>query len=231
MQVDYGAELLCEGPFWAREVLEPVGPDRLTTAEILCELRAWLGLQPAPLVPIPMLVIRAAARLGDVIGAGPLRTTSVEHMIATSISPRDMGTVLTESPAGVQDLWHARLFFLRPALRFALASFWIGTGLAALLWMPRAGGDGLFRAAGLAEPLLPAAWIAGGAIDLALGLLLLFTRRVARVGAAMLAVSAAYLIVLTCAAPELWLEPLGGLAKTPILMLATLALMAVAEER
>jgi hypothetical protein len=243
MQVDYGAELLCEGPFWAREVLEPVGPDRLTTAEILCELRAWLGLQPAPLVPIPMLVIRAAARLGDVIGAGPLRTTSVEQMLhgnvgdldrfmkATSISPRDMGTVLTESPAGVQDLWHARLFFLRPALRFALASFWIGTGLAALLWMPRAGGDGLFRAAGLAEPLLPAAWIAGGAIDLALGLLLLFTRRVARVGAAMLAVSAAYLIVLTCAAPELWLEPLGGLAKTPILMLATLALMAVAEER
>jgi hypothetical protein len=57
------------------------------------------------------------------------------------------------------------------------------------------------------------------------------TRRVARVGAAMLAVSAAYLIVLTCAAPELWLEPLGGLVKTPILMLATLVLMATAEER
>jgi uncharacterized protein YbjT (DUF2867 family) len=42
MQVDYGAELLGEGPFWAREVLEPVGPDQLTTAEILFELRAWL---------------------------------------------------------------------------------------------------------------------------------------------------------------------------------------------
>jgi hypothetical protein len=47
----------------------------------------------------------------------------------------------------------------------------------------------------------------------------------------MLAVTAAYLIALTNAAPELWMEPLGGLAKTPIVMLATLALMAIAEER
>jgi hypothetical protein len=37
--------------------------------------------------------------------------------------------------------------------------------------------------------------------------------------------------VLTAAARELWLEPLGGLSKTPILMLATLVLMAIAEER
>ena len=43
--------------------------------------------------------------------------------------------------------------------------------------------------------------------------------------------TAAYLIALTNAAPELWIEPLGGLAKTPIVMLATLALMAIAEER
>ena len=97
--------------------------------------------------------------------------------------------------------------------------------------MRREEGDALFRAAGVADPLLPAAWIAGGAIDLALGLWLLFTRRIARVGAAMLAVTAAYLIALTNAAPELWMEPLGGLAKTPIVMLATLALMAIAEER
>jgi hypothetical protein len=47
----------------------------------------------------------------------------------------------------------------------------------------------------------------------------------------MLAVTAGYIVVLTAAAPELWLEPLGGLAKIPIVMLATLALMAIAEER
>ena len=79
--------------------------------------------------------------------------------------------------------------------------------------------------------LVGAAWIAGGIVDLALGVWLLLTRRAARVGTLMLLVTAGYLTVLTAAAPELWLEPLGGLAKTPILMLATLVLMAIAEER
>jgi uncharacterized protein YbjT (DUF2867 family) len=243
IHVDYGDELLGYGPFWSRQVLEPVGPERLTTTEILLHLRAWLGLRPAPLVQIPMTIVRAMARIGDLIGSGPLRTTAVEQMLhgnvgevdrfmqATSIAPRDMGTVLAESPAGVQDLWHARLFFLRPLLRTGLSLLWIWTGLAVLLWMPRAEGDALFLAAGIPQSLLPAAWVAGGMVDLALGLWLLITRRVARVGALMLAVSALYLAVLTVAAPELWLEPLGGLAKTPIVMLATLALMAIAEER
>ena len=97
--------------------------------------------------------------------------------------------------------------------------------------MPRGEGDALFRAAGLPDALLTTSWIVAGLVDLALGLWLLLTRRVTRVGAVMLGLGAAYLAVLTAAAPELWLEPLGGLAKTPIVMLATLALMAIAEER
>jgi uncharacterized protein YbjT (DUF2867 family) len=230
-------------PRFSRTVLEPVGPERLTTAEITRLLRGWLGLKPGRLVLVPMPLVRMAARLGDLAGAGPLRTTAIEQLLhgnagdpepfiaATGIHPRRMAEALRARPATVQDFWHARLFFLRPLLRFGLALFWIWAALATLLWMRREEGDALFRAAGVADPLLPAAWIAGGAIDLALGLWLLFTRRIARVGAAMLAVTAAYLIALTNAAPELWMEPLGGLAKTPIVMLATLALMAIAEER
>jgi hypothetical protein len=235
--------LVLREPRLSRTVLEPVGPEPMTTADIVRLLRGWMGLKPAPLVPVPLALVRAAGRVGDLAGAGPLRTTAIEQLLhgnagdpeafaaATGIRARGMAEALRDRPAAAQDLWHARLFFLRPILRFALALFWIWTGLAALLWMPRGSGDALFRAAGIAEPLLPVAWLAGGAVDLALGSWLLVTRRVARVGAAMLAVSAAYLAVLTCAAPELWLEPLGGLAKTPMVMLATLALMAVAEER
>ncbi len=150
---------------------------------------------------------------------------------ATGIRPRRMEDALLAQPSTVQDLWHARLYFLRPLLRLGLALFWLWTGLAALLWMPRAAGDALFRAAGVPESLLAPTWIAGGLIDLTLGVWLLLTGRVQRVGAVMVAISAAYLGLLAYASPELWLEPLGGLAKTPVVMLATLALMAIAEER
>lgn len=230
-------------PRLSRAVLEPVGPERLTTAEIVRMLRAWLGVKPARLLPVPLALVRAAARLGDLVGAGPLRTTAVEQLLhgnagkpepfvaATGIRPRRMAEALRDRPATVQDLWHARLFLLRPVLRFGLALFWIWTGLAALFWMDRAEGDALFRAAGVPEALLAAAWVVGSVLDLTLGVWLVFARRLARAGAAMLAVSAGYVAVLSAAAPALWLEPLGGLAKTPVLMLATLALMATAEER
>jgi uncharacterized protein YbjT (DUF2867 family) len=235
--------LVLREPRFCRTVLEPVGPEGLSTAEIAGLLRGWLGLRPASRLPVPIPLVRMAARIGDLVGAGPLRTTAVEQLLhgnagepapfiaATGIRPRRMAEALRDRPATARDLWHARLFFLRPLLRFGLSLFWIWTGLAALLWMPREEGDALFRAAGVADAFLPAAWIAGGIVDLALGLWLLLTRRVARVGALMLIVTAGYLAVLTAAAPELWLDPLGGLAKTPILMLATLVLMATAEER
>ena len=62
-------------------VLEPVGPERLTTADIARLLRGWLGLAPAPLVSIPLPLVRTAARIGDLLGAGPLRTTAVEQLL------------------------------------------------------------------------------------------------------------------------------------------------------
>ena len=235
--------LVLQEPRFLRTVLEPVGPERLTTAEIAKLLRGWFGLAPARLVSIPLPLVRAAARLGDLVGAGPLRTTAVEQLLhgnagdpapfieATGIRPRRMADALRSRPAGVQNLWHARLFFLRPLLRGGLALFWIWTGLAALFWMPRAPGDALFRAAGVPDALLAPAWIVGSVLDLALGVWLLLTRHIAQAGTAMLAITAGYLAALTAAAPELWLEPLGGLAKTPIVMLATLALMAIGEER
>lgn len=240
--VETVALVLCE-PRLSRAVLEPVGPERLDTAAIAARLRAWLGLKPARLVHVPMALVRAAARLGDLVGAGPLRTSAVEQLLhgnagdpapfiaATGIRPRSMSDALMARPATVQDLWHARLFFLRPLLRLGLALFWIWTGLAVLFLMPRAEGDALLGAAGIPVLLQPFAWLAGGLLDLALGVWLLFARRIAPVGLAMLAVAGGYLAILGTATPELWLDPLGGLAKTPIVMLATLFLVAVAQER
>ena len=44
-------------------------------------------------------------------------------------------------------------------------------------------------------------------------------------------VTALYLAWLTITAPDLWLDPLGGLVKTLPLVIATLIMMAIEEER
>lgn len=235
--------LLLRQPHLSRLTLEPVGPERLTLAEIVRRLRAWLGLPPTRSLPVPLSVVRAVARIGDLLGAGPFRTTAVEQLLhgnagdpapfmaATGLRPRGMAQALLARPATAQDLWHARLYGLRPLLQLGLALFWIWTGLAVLFFAPRAEGDALLRAAGVPDTLLAPVWLAGGVLDLVLGIWLLVSHRIKRVGGVMLAVTVVYLVVLTVAAPELWAEPLGRLTKTLVVMLATLALMAVAEER
>ena len=223
--------------------LEPVGPERLTLSEIVFDLRAWFGLPATKSLAVPMPLVRAAARIGDVLGTGPLNTTSIEQITygnagdpapfttATGIHPRRMVDALIARPATAQDLWHARLYLLRPVLRLGLAAFWIWTGVVVLFLAAHAEGYALLRAAGLPEKLLTPSWLVGGFLDLALGLWLLFTTRIPLVGAVMLAVTAFYLLALTLAVPELWMAALGPLPKTLIVMLLTIVLMAVAEER
>ncbi len=183
------------------------------------------------------------ARIGDFLSAGPLNTTSIEQIVygnagdpapfttATGIQPRRMADALMARPATAQDLWHARLYLLRPLLRLGLALFWIWTAVSVLFLASRPEGYGLLRAAGVPETMLSLSWFAGGFLDLGLGLWLLFTHRVALVGSIMLTVTAFYLFALSLAAPELWAAPLGALPKTLMVMLLTLVVIAVAEER
>lgn len=226
-----------------RATIEPVGPERLTLREILIKLRRWLGLRPAGTVRMPMLFVRVAAGIGDWIGAGPLRTTSLKQMAygnvgdvaafieATGIEPRSMDAALSAQPATGQDLWHARLFFLRPLLRLALGLFFIWTGAAALLFAQRADSESLLLSIALPPSLVAAVLWGSAFVDIALGVWLLATRHPARVAGLMLALTSVYLIVLTIGIPALWLDPLGALAKVPIIMIATMFLMATAEER
>ena len=61
-----------------------VGPREMTLGEILLALRRWLGLPPPLVIPVPMGLIRLAARVGDATrwfgGRGALSTTSIRQM-------------------------------------------------------------------------------------------------------------------------------------------------------
>lgn len=128
----------------SQAILEPAGPEILTLEEILARLRQWLGLRPAPFIRIPKMAARLAARIGDLLGRGPLRSTSLRQMEVGNTgdparffallgrTPATLGEFLEANPASVQDRWHARLYFAGPVLRIVLAVIWLVSGMIGL---------------------------------------------------------------------------------------------------
>ena len=227
-----------ESPVLVRRTLDPVGPETVTLAELLVALRAWLGFAPAPLLHVPLPVVRLACRVGDVLGAGPLRTTSLRQIefgnagdpagfiAVVGFTPRRLGDALRDQPAQVQDRWHARLWPVRPLLSAALIVLWLVSGLVGLA-TPAERTAALLAPLGLPAVLGPLASL----LDLGLALLIAIGRRPALVGALQLGVIVAYTIVLTVAQPALWLDPFGPLLKNLPILAAIGAWMAIAEER
>lgn len=233
-----------EGDRFARQTLEPVGPEVVTLRGLIGKYRAWLGLAPVPTLSIPMPVMRVAARIADLAGGGPLGTASLRQLEvgnagrepATTFAdkigftPRRMDDMQARRPAQTQDLWHARLYFLRPLLRTILILLWLGSALAGVL-APVASYavvDAVLSSVGL--PSRPLA-LAFSGVDLLIAGALLVRWRPRWMAAIQMAVVAGYTILLTVLAPTLWLEPFGALLKNlPILALIGVW-MVLEEER
>ena len=231
----------------SRMLLEPVGPEPMTLRDILSGLRRWLGFGPAPVIAIPMGMVRLAAKLGDLahwIGMrGSMRSTALSQMSrdnvadmapfarAVGFTPRRFADALAAEPAGPQDRWHARLVFLRPLLRFTLGLFWIASGLITAFDPARSDAMAILGHAGFAGGWAMAALWGGVVADILLGGLVLVDRHVRMAGLGMIAVTAGYLAVLTLTIPELWLDPLGPLVKTLPLVPAILIIMTLEDDR
>lgn len=231
----------------SRVVLSPVGPEVMTLRDIVLTLRRWLGFPARVVLPVPMPLVRLAARLGDLAHwfgfRGSLRSTALRQMAfgstadvapfvdAAGFAPRRMADALAAEPAGVQERWHARLIPLRPLLRLTLGSVWIASGLIAAFEPGHGAARALLVEAGLAgSAVAPALW--GGIVaDVGLGLLVLLRRHVRLAGAAMIVLTLAYLAAASLTLPGLWTDPLGPLVKTLPMIAATLAMMAIEDDR
>ena len=223
------------------------GPEPLDLRQILAGYRRWLGFGEARFLPVPMSMIRLAARLGDGLrwlgGTGALCSTAVAQLeygnaaqpdprlAAMGIRPRRFADALTAEPAGVAERWHARLYFLRPALRWSLGLFWLWTGIATALLYPRAGSEQLMAEAGIPPALFGATFWLGSAFDVAVGLALLARWHVRRVAAVAIFATVVYLVWLSLTMGALWLHPLGALSKLVPLVAAMAAMAAIEEDR
>lgn len=218
-------------------------PEILRFRDLVALHRAWLGLPPVRILSLPGFVSRPVGALADLAGRlgwrSPLRSTAMAVM-AGGVSAGRQGalpadvTLLTAAqtlarhPAGVQDVWFARLYLLKPLIVVILSAFWLLSGLVPLLDPA--------RAAYFLQPFMPTAvaflaTFLTCALDIVLGLAVLYRPWARRALLGMLAVSAAYLAGGTILTPELWLDPLGPFVKVlPSMVLAGVTI-AILEER
>ena len=234
--------VVCEEARFAGRTLDPAGPETLTLRALLARYRRWLGFGEAWFVPIPLPLMHLLGRIGDLFGDGPVSSNSLHQMIAGNagdgaafadaigFAPRSLDAALRGTPAQVQDRWHARLFFLVPAMTGILALLWFVSALLGL-FQGKAATAALVGALGLppgwADPLR----IGSSFADLALAAALLAGVRPRLVTPAQLALVAGYTVVIGVAEPGLWLDPLGALVKNLPIMALILVHGAVASRR
>lgn len=207
--------------------------------DVILQHRNWLGLSNASVLNVPNSLTYISAKFADIAGyfgwRSPLRTTAIKILQGDVLAQPDIPLIetislnqtLANNPSAVQDLWHARLYFLKPIVILCLAVFWIASGAIALLNPTPA--IKLLSFTGFSSPSF--LLYATSALDILLGVGILF-RSFARTSILlMLATSISYLVAATIFLPELWLDPIGPLIKVIPSIILSLIALSILEER
>jgi hypothetical protein len=221
--------------------LHLASPETLTLAEAVAFHRQWLGLPKARPIAVPSFAARATASIADLLGRlgwrSPLRSTALEVAaggVAGHIAPADcpmksLSETLAGIPAGIQELWFARLYLLKPAIFGTLSMFWLLSGTIALF---RFGPSSQHLIETGASPTVAAiVTLLTSIADIALGVGVLFRARAAFALKSMIGLSLAYLAAATLLTPALWADPLGPLVKVLPSMALALFALAILDER
>ncbi|GAB2504224.1 SDR family oxidoreductase [Lysobacter humi (ex Lee et al. 2017)] len=212
--------------------IEAVGPACMALRDYLARLRRQLGGGALRVLPVPMPLVRQAARVmarvpgsivdpetiamlerGNCAAAGPFASFlgRMPRAVEAFVTPAEAPMLRRE----------AQLRVLLPAARLALAIVFVVTGLLSLGLYPLDASRALLARAGLHGLAADVALFGGAAIDIALGLGLLAPRRWRRPAyLASIALVLSYTAIISIALPEFWRHPFGPVLKNlPILVL------------
>jgi nucleoside-diphosphate-sugar epimerase len=205
--------------------------------EYLARLRAWLGLAPAPTLPIPIAPLALLFRVWPNLRLGLLNRDSLHLLMSGEpgrehIEPRVPGAAPTGPEPGIwADLAApapSRPYRLATATRFlpalglaSLVALWCWTAVCSLIEWPVS--LGLIRAFGIDDPLWGRVAILGGAgLDAGLGLALFVAKARPAVLAGQMLLTAIYSLLVALALPAYWLHPFAPLGKNLALLVLTL---------
>jgi hypothetical protein len=118
----------------------------------------------------------------------------------------------------------ARLNWLLPLMRYALAFVWIVTGVVSLGVYPVAESYALLQRVGLTGAVASVALYGAALLDLVFGVGILVIRRRKWLWRAQMALIAGYTAIISWFLPEFWLHPYGPLTKNVPMLAAILML-------
>ncbi|MBR0720055.1 SDR family oxidoreductase [Bradyrhizobium manausense] len=213
----------------------------ITMAGVIKQFRHAFGTSGWPRMAMPSFMLDLGAKIGDLASTlgwmPPMRSTAVAELrrgvtgdpsawiAATGLVPRTLMAVIGRHSATIQDKWFARLFLIKALIVASLVVFWLVSGFIALLVSYRAAA-GILIAHGFPSALVDPITIGTSLMDMSIGVLIAF-RRTAAIGlAAGIVASLGYMFGAAVLTPDLWIEPLGALAKTgPAIVLMLVALL------
>jgi hypothetical protein len=201
---------------------------------------------PEPILTLPDWILSLGVIVGDMVAwlgwKPPVRSTAIREMrrgvagdprswiSQTGIAPQSRDAMLAALPAGIQEKWFARLYFLKPLMLIALVLFWCLSGLIALT-VAFEPARAILLNHGFSLASAHALTVASSLVDIAVGLAIA-VRRTAQVGLiAGIGLSVIYMVSAAFLTPEMWIEPLGALVKTGPAIILMLVCLAVLDDR
>jgi uncharacterized protein YbjT (DUF2867 family)/uncharacterized membrane protein YphA (DoxX/SURF4 family) len=223
--------------------INAVGPAPISLADLLQKQRLWLGKPEAKFFSAPEALVKALPFIGAWLNEPALNKEAIAMLNQGNTAdvepfakllgrlPKSMDQALRESVAGQSDRWHARLYFMGPMLRLAIAFVWLWTGWVSAFVYPVADSYRLLGQVGMPESLQPLALYGASALDFVLGIATLIGWRLRLIVYCQVALMLIYMIVITVALPEYWAHPFGPLTKNLPLLAASFVLLVLEEEK
>jgi len=210
-----------------------VGPQALPFVDYLATLRRALGMGRLRVLPLPGAVAKLLARAGAWL-PGALLDPDALRMLdrGNAAAPGPTLRLLGRPPRGIASFVvdpgaeraRAKLDWLLPVLRLAIAIVWIATAIVSAFLYPAADSYALLARSGIPEPLRPLMLYGASVFDLLMGFGTLFVRRRRWLWRMQLALIGFYTIVIAVRLPEFLVHPYGPLTKN-LPMLAAIWLL------
>ncbi len=210
-----------------------VGPQALSFVDYLATLRRAMGMGKLRVLPLPGGVAKLLARIGAWLPGALLDPDALRMLDRGNAAdpgptlrllgrpPRDIASFVVAPGA---ERARAKLDWLLPVLRLAIAIVWIATAIVSAFVYPAADSYELLARSGIPEPLRPLMLYGASVFDLLLGVGTLFLRRRRWLWLMQLALIGFYTIVIAIRLPEFLIHPYGPLTKN-LPMLAAIWLL------
>lgn len=210
-----------------------VGPQALPFVDYLATLRRAMGMGRLRVLPLPGGVAKLLARIGTWLPGALLDPDALRMLDRGNAAdpgptlrllgrpPRDIASFVVDPGA---ERARAKLDWLLPVLRLAIAIVWIATAIVSAFMYPAAASHELLARSGIPEQLRPLMLYGASVFDLVLGFGTLFLRRRRWLWLMQLALIGFYSIVIAIRLPEFLIHPYGPLTKN-LPMLAAIWLL------